>query len=69
MSDILADGAAATLVDRREFMKLTATGLVVLIAIDPVTAIPYAAPSALVERKPMTTVRQPTISARFTSGM
>ena len=43
MSDILADGAIGTPVDRREFMKLTATGLVVLIAIDPVGAIQESA--------------------------
>ena len=39
MSDILVDGALGAQVDRREFLKLTATGLVVLIAIDPVGAI------------------------------
>ena len=42
---------------------------IVVMAIVPVTAMPYAAASALDERKPSTRPMQPTMSALLTSGM
>ncbi len=41
----------------------------VVTAMVPVTATPYAPPSALEDPKPTTSTRQPIMSATFTSGM
>jgi hypothetical protein len=54
--------------DQRHRRRATTYRRIVVMVIVPVTAVPYAEPSALEEPKPTTSSRQPTMSAALTSG-